>query len=100
MKGRQDCDAVDRVGLRLALRKAQVEAGNIALLFADESEALRQTRKRTVGLEITAGREQHGNYSFLIKLWKYNMFMATRQIPPAGPMLPACCGFSDLKSAA
>jgi hypothetical protein len=28
------------VGLRLALRKAQVEAGDIVLLFADESEAL------------------------------------------------------------
>ncbi|MGN1289908.1 MAG: IS630 family transposase [Bradyrhizobium sp.] len=40
MKGRQDADAVDRVGLRLALRKAQAEAGDIVLLFADESEAL------------------------------------------------------------
>lgn len=29
-----------RVGLRLALRKAQAEAGDIVLLFADESEAL------------------------------------------------------------
>ena len=40
LKGRQDADAVDRVGLRLALRKAQAEAGDIVLLFADESEAL------------------------------------------------------------
>ena len=40
LKGRQDSDAVDRVGLRLALRKAQAEAGDIVLLFADESEAL------------------------------------------------------------
>ena len=40
LKGRQDCDAVDRVGLRLTLRKAQAEAGDIVLLFADESEAL------------------------------------------------------------
>jgi hypothetical protein len=39
LKGRQDA-AVDRVGLRLALRKAQAEAGDIMLLFADESEAL------------------------------------------------------------
>lgn len=37
---RQDANAVDRIGLRLALRKAQAEAGDIALLFADESEAL------------------------------------------------------------
>jgi len=28
------------VGLRLALRKAQAEVGDIVLLFADESEAL------------------------------------------------------------
>jgi len=40
LKGRQDPDAVDRVRLRLALRKAQAEAGDIVLLFADESKAL------------------------------------------------------------
>lgn len=40
MKGRQDAEAIDRVGLRLKLRKAQAEAGDIVLLFADESEAL------------------------------------------------------------
>jgi Winged helix-turn helix len=38
LKGRQDADAIDRVGLRLALRKAQAEAGDIVLIFADESE--------------------------------------------------------------
>jgi len=31
---------VDRMGLRLALRQAQADAGDIALLYADESEAL------------------------------------------------------------
>ena len=40
LKGRQDPDAVDRSGLRLKLLKAQAEAGDIVLLFADESEAL------------------------------------------------------------
>ena len=40
MKGRQDGEAVDRGGLRLKLFKAQAEAGDIMLLFADESEAL------------------------------------------------------------
>ncbi|MGH6630586.1 MAG: IS630 family transposase [Burkholderiales bacterium] len=40
MRGRQDGDAVDRAGLRLKLLKQQAEAGDIALLFADESEAL------------------------------------------------------------
>ena len=40
LKGREDADAVDRVGLRVALRKAQTEAGDIVLFFADESEAL------------------------------------------------------------
>ena len=40
MKGRQSADAIDRVGLRLKLRKRQAEAGDITLLFADESEAL------------------------------------------------------------
>src|SRR5262249_29616061 len=40
LKGRQDADAVDRGGLRLKLRKAQALAGDIVLLFCDESEAL------------------------------------------------------------
>jgi transposase len=40
LKGRQDAEAVERIGLRLALRRAQAAAGDIILLFADESEAL------------------------------------------------------------
>jgi len=40
LKGRQDANAVDRVGVRLKLRKAQAAAGDIVLLFSDESEAL------------------------------------------------------------
>ena len=40
MKGRQDADAVDWGGLRLKLSKAQAAAGDIVLLFSDESEAL------------------------------------------------------------
>lgn len=38
--GRQDTDAVDRAGLRIKLLKAQAEAGDVVLLFGDESEAL------------------------------------------------------------
>src|SRR3984957_11860240 len=40
LKGRQDAEAVDRGGLRIKLLRAQAEAGDIELLFADESEAL------------------------------------------------------------
>src|SRR5918993_3548056 len=40
LKGRQDADAMDRAGLRRKLLKAQAEAGDIVLLFGDESEAL------------------------------------------------------------
>ena len=40
LKGRQIANEIDRVGLRLKLCKAQAEAGDIVLLFADESEAL------------------------------------------------------------
>ena len=40
LKGRQCAEEVDRVGLRLAFRKAQAAAGDIVLLFADESGAL------------------------------------------------------------
>jgi len=60
LKGRQDADAVDRVGLRLALRKAQSEAGDIVLLFVDESEALthpylaRAWAKRGADLRVPA----------------------------------------------
>jgi transposase len=40
LKGRQDAQAVDRAGLRRQLLEAQAEAGDIVLLFEDESEAL------------------------------------------------------------
>lgn len=40
MKGRQNAEAVNRAGLRLRLLKQQAQAGDIILLFEDESEAL------------------------------------------------------------
>lgn len=40
MTGRQDPAEVRCVGLRLQLRRAQAEAGDVVLLFGDESEAL------------------------------------------------------------
>ncbi len=40
LKGRQISAEVDRVGLRLKLLKQQAEAGDIVLLYGDESEAL------------------------------------------------------------
>src|SRR6266851_2768588 len=40
LKGRQVAAEVERVGLRLQLRKQQAEAGDIVLLYGDESEAL------------------------------------------------------------
>ncbi|MGH7169203.1 MAG: IS630 family transposase [Gemmataceae bacterium] len=40
LKGRQVAAEIDRVGLRLHLRKQQAEAGDIVLLYGDEREAL------------------------------------------------------------
>jgi transposase len=40
LKGRQDADAIERAGLRLGLLRQQARAGDICLLFGDESEAL------------------------------------------------------------
>ena len=40
LKRRQDALAIDRSGLRLRLLEQQAKAGDIVLLFADESEAL------------------------------------------------------------
>jgi hypothetical protein len=40
LKGRQTESEMERVGLRLQLRKQQAEAGDIVLLYGDESEAL------------------------------------------------------------
>jgi transposase len=40
LKGRQDADAVERSGLRLRLLRQQAKAGDVTLLFGDESEAL------------------------------------------------------------
>lgn len=40
LKGKQTASEVDRIGLRLHLRKRQAEAGDIVLLYGDESEAL------------------------------------------------------------
>jgi transposase len=39
LKNRQDAEAVDRFGVKLKILKAQAEAGDIDLLFQDESEA-------------------------------------------------------------
>ncbi|MGB9116494.1 IS630 family transposase [Bradyrhizobium sp.] len=60
MKGRQIAAEIERVGLRLQLRKAQAEAGDIILLFGDESEALthpylaRAWAKRGADLRVPA----------------------------------------------
>ena len=40
LKGRQTASEVDRIGLRLQIRRRQAEAGDIVLLYGDESEAL------------------------------------------------------------
>jgi hypothetical protein len=40
LKGRQDADEVDRIGLHLQIRRQQARAGDIVLLHGDESEAL------------------------------------------------------------
>jgi transposase len=40
LKARQTASEVERVGLRLQLRQQQAEAGDIVLLYGDESEAL------------------------------------------------------------
>jgi transposase len=40
LKGRQNAAEVDRIGLRLHLLKQQAKAGDIVLLYGDESEAL------------------------------------------------------------
>src|SRR3982751_627614 len=40
LRGRQDAEAVDWSGLRLRLLRQQAEAGDIVLLFGDESEVL------------------------------------------------------------
>ncbi len=40
LKGRQTATEVDWIGLRLQLRKQQAKAGDIVLLYGDESEAL------------------------------------------------------------
>jgi transposase len=40
LKGRQDAGEIDRVGLRLQIRRQQARAGDIVLLYEDESEAL------------------------------------------------------------
>ncbi len=60
MKGRQDANEIGRVGLRLRLRRQQAEAGDIVLLYADESEALthpylaRAWAKRGADLRVPA----------------------------------------------
>ncbi len=54
MKGRQTASEVERVGLRLQLRKQQAEAGDIILLFGDESEALTHPYLARVWAELGA----------------------------------------------
>ena len=60
MKGRQSAAEIERVGLRLQLCKAQAAAGDIVLLYGDESEALthpylaRAWAKRGADLRVPA----------------------------------------------
>ena len=69
LKGRQIADEIERVGLRLQLRKAQAEAGDIVLLYGDESEALTHpylarawARPRLRPARGGAGAGQEGGY--------------------------------------
>ena len=67
---------MDRIGLRLKLRKAQAEAGDIVLLFADESEALarpylaRAWARRGATCVCGAGASQEGCDDGLARLRK------------------------------
>jgi transposase len=60
LKGRQIAAEIERVGLRLQLRESQAEAGDIVLLYGDESEALthpylaRAWAKRGADLRVPA----------------------------------------------
>ena len=65
LSGRQDAEAVERSGLRLKLLRQQARAGDIRLLFADESEALTHPylahlwAKRGADLRIEAPGRAH-----------------------------------------
>ena len=65
LRGRQDAEAVERSGLRLKLLRQQARAGDIRLLFADESEALTHPylahlwAKRGADLRIEAPGRAH-----------------------------------------
>ena len=70
MKGRQDAQAVERSGLRLQLMKQQAKAGDIVLLFADESEALTHPHPSPgllVSLRVQADRVKGSPY--LARAW-------------------------------
>jgi len=65
LKGRQDTQAVERSGLRLQLMKQQAKAGDIVLLFADESAAMThpspvpgQSGAQTCGSKLRASRKK------------------------------------------
>jgi hypothetical protein len=63
LKGRQDAQAVERSGLRLRLLRQQAEAGDIILLFQDETKAFthpylaRAWAKRGADLRVEAPRQ-------------------------------------------
>ena len=69
-EGRQIAAEIERVGLRLQLRKAQAEAGDIILLYGDESEALthpylaRAWALRGADLRVAGARRRHGRVVF------------------------------------
>ena len=61
LKGRQIADEIERVGLRLQVRKQQAEAGDIVLLYGDESEAL--------------------THPYLARVWAHHEFLLSRHSP-------------------
>jgi hypothetical protein len=57
----RDRGEVDRIGLRLQLRKQQAEAGDIVLLYGDESEALTHPYLARAWAKSGAGTTRRGS---------------------------------------
>ena len=76
MKGRQIAGEIARVGLRLQLRKAQAEAGDIVLLYGDESEALTHPYLARAWAKRGADLRVPGDYQEF-RVWpeRLNLFM-------------------------
>ncbi|MGI4941802.1 MAG: hypothetical protein ACRYHQ_14785 [Janthinobacterium lividum] len=109
LTGRQDRNAVERMGVRLRLRQAQADAGDVVLLYADESEALThpylahawaergadlRVQARGASRKVAVSGEPLGSTLGVLDAGTGELIVSTSPPRPAPTSSPCCAGWT------